>query len=159
MPPAPPRGRRSRGTRRMGMEHASVRGAAGRHSLYYNLVDAFAQRGCPICRLGLAGVYRWLDTFAYESVNDYTIRSALRASKGFCTTHAWQLVDELHDLMGAAIVYRDVIHTTLSSVMDAAQRPDVLQPEGVCRACATLEDTCARYLDIFTESIPDREFR
>ncbi|MBI3972259.1 MAG: hypothetical protein HY332_13320 [Chloroflexi bacterium] len=138
---------------------ASSAAGKGRHSLYYNLVDAFEQRGCPICRLGLVSTYRWLDAFAYESVNDFNIRASLRASKGFCTTHAWQLLDDVHDLLGSAIVYRDVIHTSLPGVRAAVHRPAALEPAGICRACAALDESCARYLDVFRESLPDRNFR
>jgi hypothetical protein len=131
----------------------------GRHSLDYDLIDLFDRPGCPVCRLGLSGVYRWLDSFAYEGVNDYELRAALRASRGFCNAHAWQLIGEVHDLLGVAIVYRDVVHTSLPALAEAVPSPGALEPQGVCRACTALEDTCGRYLDIFQESLPDREFR
>ncbi len=134
-------------------------GRAGKHSLYFNLVDAFDQRGCPICRLALTAVYRWLDAFAYENVNDYDVRAALRRSRGFCTAHAWQLIDEIHDLAGAAIVYRDVIHSLLPSVRAAVHQPAALAPEDVCRACVALEESSDHYLDVFHESLPERAFR
>jgi hypothetical protein len=131
----------------------------GRHSLYYDLVDLFDRPGCPVCRLGLAGVYRWLDAFAFEGVNDVDLRAELRAARGFCTVHAWQLIAEVHDLLGAAIVYRDVVHTSLPAVSEAVRRPEALAPQGGCRACTALEDASARYLDVFRESLADREFR
>jgi hypothetical protein len=136
-------------------------GAAGgvRHSLYYDLVDLFDRPGCPVCRLGLAGAYRWLDAFAFEGVNDVDLRAELRATRGFCNVHAWQLIGEVHDLLGAAIVHRDVVHTSLPAVSEAVRRPEALEPRGVCRACTALEDACARYLDVFRESLADREFR
>jgi hypothetical protein len=151
----------------MGTERPYSRGSpdaggssrSGKHSLYFNLVDAFEQRGCPICRLALSAVYRWLDAFAYENVNDYDVRAALRRSRGFCTTHAWQLIDEIHDLAGAAIVYRDVIHSLLPSVRAAVHQPAALAPEDVCRACVALEEASDHYLDVFHESLPERAFR
>jgi hypothetical protein len=131
----------------------------GRHNHYFNLVDACERRGCPVCRLALASVYRWLDSFAYEGVNDPDVRAALRASRGFCPVHAWQLVDEIHDVVGAAIVYRDVIHTLLPHVTAAVHHPAALSPAGVCRACLVLDEAARRYLDVLAESLPDREFR
>jgi hypothetical protein len=133
-------------------------GAAGggRHSLYYDLVDLFDRPGCPVCRLSLAGAYRWLDAFAFEGVNDVDLRAELRATRGFCNVHAWQLIGEVHDLLGAAIVYRDVVHTSLPAVSEAVRRPEALEPRGVCRACTALEDAGARYLDVFRESLAVR---
>jgi len=79
-----------------------------RHTLYYNLQDAFAEKGCPICRLCSQAVDRYLEHLLYESVNDFEVRRSIRQSQGFCKKHAWQLVQR-GDLLGIAIIHQDVI--------------------------------------------------
>ena len=51
-----------------------------KHTLYYNLRDAFAEEGCPICRLCSQAVDRYLDHLLYESVNDPGVRRNIRRS-------------------------------------------------------------------------------
>lgn len=132
---------------------------AAQHSVYYTLLDALDLPGCPICRLALGAVHRRLDSFAYEGVNDYTIRERLRAARGFCNAHAWQLIDEIHELLGPAIVYRDVLDTLLPAVAGAAARPQALAPRARCPACAVLAEAEERYLGVFQEALPQRDFR
>jgi len=51
-------------------------------------LDRESALGCPICRRsGLAGE-RSIAAFAYEPVNDPTLRAELRSSLGFCREHA-----------------------------------------------------------------------
>ncbi len=81
-----------------------------RHTLYYNLHDAFAENGCPICRLCTKAVDRYLEHLLYESVNDFDVRRNIRQSQGFCRKHAWQLLQR-GDLLGIAIIHQDIILT------------------------------------------------
>jgi hypothetical protein len=50
---------------------------AGRPPGYFDLVDAFAQPGCAVCRLALSASERYLDTWAYETFTDGGNRDAL----------------------------------------------------------------------------------
>jgi hypothetical protein len=45
---------------------------------YYDLRDALAQPGCPVCRLKADAVKHHLDGLLWESVNDVGVRHACR---------------------------------------------------------------------------------
>ena len=60
-------------------------------TLYFELLDACAETGCPICRLSLESVQRHLDGALYEFVNDIEARAVLRVARGYCNDHAWDV--------------------------------------------------------------------
>ncbi len=85
---------------------------AERHTAYHMLLEAFAEQGCPACRIVETNLLRYLDLLIHENVNDVDFRAELRQAGGFCTTHAWWLVDRVRGAaLGTAIMYRDVLHT------------------------------------------------
>ena len=85
--------------------------------IYYKLLEACKQPGCPACRVIIGIVDRFLDGFFYESVNDIPLRSELRKSYGFCKTHAWRLLDgEAGNALGIAIIYHDVLTNVLRAL-------------------------------------------
>jgi hypothetical protein len=91
-----------------------------RHSLYFDLLDAFREPGCALCRLATRSAARFLDVLSYENVNDYEVREWLRQARGFCTVHAWQWVDDVRDGLGTAIIYRDILHAVQADTRTVA---------------------------------------
>lgn len=128
-----------------------------------------------MCRLGLRAVSRHLDVLSYENVNDPRTRSELRAARGFCNWHAWQFAEEIHDGLGTAIIYRDIIGELLDVLGARRQRgrragaltraPDFqalaqrLAPQQECPACRCLRQSSGRYLDTLIAQIPEAGFR
>jgi len=138
----------------------------GRTMSFYDLRDAMAQPGCPVCRLMAAAVEHYLDTLLWENVNDAGARQQIRRARGFCNQHAWQLVAGGSSL-GAVIITRDVLQNLLRLLEDAGfQAPAVslrrrakhalegrrpppanaqlvaqLGPQAPCPACAQAETT------------------
>jgi hypothetical protein len=87
----------------------------GQTKSYYDLRDALAEKGCPVCRLKAREGERYLDSILYEKVNDPGIRRDVRQARGFCHRHAWQLVRPSASL-GVAILHRDVVNTVLQAL-------------------------------------------
>ena len=79
-----------------------------KHSAYYDLLDALAQGGCPVCAMTLASVARYLGAITYEHVNVPEFRDAIVAARGYCNDHSWQL-REMRVALGVALMYRDVV--------------------------------------------------
>jgi hypothetical protein len=153
-----------------------------RTSLYFDLLDAFAESDCPACRLSLRAVQRYLASLSYEYVNDPGERAQLRAARGFCNHHAWQWWDEQYDRLGAAIVYLDVL-TTIGRQLEKVQPVDAgrlrgpvagalrlggaseagaaagLLPEGPCPACREQAAAEGRLLDTLLAHLDAPDFR
>jgi len=90
----------------------------GKHTPYYELVDAQSQAGCPICRLVYRATDRYLDSLLYEAVLDPEVRARLRRSRGFCREHTEMLRRKPGRALGIALIYRDIVR----AVSDIAYR-------------------------------------
>ncbi len=97
-----------------------------KHTAYYELLDACATGGCPVCALTLAAVTSYLQAITYEHVNDPEFRDAIVAARGYCNTHSWRL-RELRVALGTALMYRDVIRDAAAELARSATggRPDL----------------------------------
>jgi hypothetical protein len=146
--------------------------------VYYELLEAFPQPGCPLCRQVQEAVERSLSHLFYESVTDPAVRHRLRRSLGFCQRHAWLLVDaRLGDALGMAIIYHDLLGSLLKHLpQDAAISPqnpasrlfrrlpsglktlvghtlDVLSPHHPCPACEQEESTRRTAVSVLAASL------
>jgi Family of unknown function (DUF6062) len=132
---------------------------------YFDLVEACAEPGCPVCRLSLNLVRRYVGGILHEYVNDPGVRADFRQARGYCNEHAW-LMSGGHGL-GVAILQRDVIETvlalieTLSDGYNGRQSPRELlrrvRPTAECPVCAhrrAMEDIT---LDTLLQHIGDEE--
>jgi hypothetical protein len=145
---------------------------------YYDLRDALAEAGCPVCRLKARDGERYLDSLLYENVNDPGVRRELRQACGFCQRHAWQLVRPSAAL-GAAILHRDLVRTALKVLEQArfqvlprlslrrlqesldaqesaaatAEVVEQLQPQRHCPACRVEAEMEAIYLQTLLEHL------
>ena len=82
-----------------------------RHAGEHDLIEAFGQPGCPVCRLATEAVDAYLTSVCYEQVNDLDLREQLRSAGGFCRVHAERFVKQRLGQLASAIVYRDVLNT------------------------------------------------
>jgi hypothetical protein len=140
-----------------------VRMAAPRDATTFEVRDALAQPGCPICSLVLRSVGRFLESLAYERVNDVEMRADLRAARGFCNPHAYRWLREARNVLGTALIYRDLINAAVRDLEAAADRSrpglfDRLMGRGsdparpaICPACRAQQDAEERYLGALSE--------
>jgi hypothetical protein len=82
-----------------------------RHAGEHDLIEAFGQPGCPVCRLATEAVDAYMTSVCYEQVNDLDLREQLRTAGGFCRAHAERFIRQRLGQLAAAIVYRDVLNT------------------------------------------------
>jgi hypothetical protein len=107
-----------------------------RTASYYDLRDALADPGCPVCRLMARSTERYLDGLLWESVNDPGVRDKLRQAQGFCHEHAWQL-NRAGASLGVAILMHDVLGSVLGAMESA--RFQALPAESLRRAQESLD--------------------
>jgi hypothetical protein len=98
---------------------------------YFDLLDACALQGCPVCRLETRVVRNYLDSMLYENVNDPGTQDALCRSRGLCREHAWLLTDiGSSPALGIAILYRRVareVDEELKQIQPASSTTSVRQ--------------------------------
>ncbi len=123
----------------------------------YELLQAFDQPDCPICRLTADSVHHFLEALMYEYVNEVPTHMAVRAARGFCPTHAWHIQEQINaSALGIAILYEGLVRNMLNDMGDVspdsgrrqiAQAANALKPRGPCPACEhrdTVEDHLLR---------------
>jgi hypothetical protein len=151
-------------------------------NLYFSLIEACEQPGCPACRLVHRFVEQYLDKLFYEAVNDRTLRHQLRLSRGFCNPHAWQ-AQEYGDVLGIAIIYQDILGNVLKSLpagssqtrskswLDSLRQYNsrslgetikkallALTPKEACPACQQRDSSTELVLSVLIESLPKDGF-
>lgn len=129
-----------------------------RDSTTFELRDALAQPGCPICALVLRSVGRFIESVAYERVNDIALRANLRGARGFCNVHAHRWLREAHNVLGTALIYRDVMRAAIDEISVDVDRTrggllarwrgrSSLSPRRIdCPACVEQRDAEDRFL-------------
>jgi hypothetical protein len=125
-----------------------------RDSTAFEVREAVREPGCAVCRLSLRSVARLLTSVAYEQVNDLALRSALRKRGGFCNLHAHQWLGEVHNVLGTALIYKDVLEAALRE-LDAPRATNARFLRGLlasnsntaeCPACGAQAEAEARYV-------------
>ena len=81
----------------------------GKHTPYFELVDAQRLAGCSVCRLVHHTTDRYLDSLLYESVLDPELREKLKRSHGFCSEHVEMLRNKPGRSLGTALIYETLL--------------------------------------------------
>lgn len=139
---------------------------------YFDLRDACGEPGCPICRLTLRAVSRFIERVDYEYVNEPDVRAKVERTWGFCNTHAQQWLREGH-VLAVALVYEGIL-TRLRSEVERARTSgqngllsgvgarigrrkrdplDYLHPGGVCPVCRERDDAEVHLIRVLGEGL------
>lgn len=118
-----------------------------RHTTYFNLTDALAEKGCALCLLAAKAAHDYLDAMLYENVNDIGTRKNMAASLGFCAPHA-ELARQMSDAFGVAILYEALCRDVITRIKNG-ETPRV----GCCPVCRAAQDAEQRYVGEFCEHI------
>lgn len=81
---------------------------------YYSLLEAFAQRGCPLCWLLQQHSSSYLDSLFYERVTDVGMRRKLRQARSLCNWHTWEVSQKTPAAFGIAIIAHDLLDEELT---------------------------------------------
>jgi hypothetical protein len=133
--------------------------------------QAWQAQRTPVCRmLGLSEQPApQLQRLALERLRLVAITRTLGAARGLCNVHAYQWLEEAHNSLGTALIYRDVLESTLRELdsLSAAPRsrrgvlgslrkwPDALKA-GSCPVCRAQRGAEGRYIEALLESLADR---
>lgn len=125
----------------------------------HELLQVFEQPGCPVCRLTADSVHGYLGSLVYEYVNKPPTHMAVRAARGFCTTHAWHALEQINaSALGIAVLYEGLIRNLLNDMgaitpesgrRQLGQAAGALKAQAACPVCQhrdTVEDHILRNL-------------
>lgn len=145
----------------------------GKHTPFFELVDALGMAGCPVCRLVYRNTNRYLDSILYESVLDPALREKLVRSHGFCAEHVEMLSSKPGRSLGVALIYETLLRR-LTGTLDQGRlergslrerlRGAALQgralalrlaPKAPCPACGIREQTAKDYLELLIAYLDD----
>jgi len=91
-------------------------------SMVYDVIEACAQPGCPLCRVSDRWAARFVAALLYEEVTDPHTRGRLKESFGFCRDHAWRATAVGTTLLGMSIIYRGLV-AQLAHTLEEATAP------------------------------------
>ncbi|PJF23952.1 MAG: hypothetical protein CUN53_20295, partial [Phototrophicales bacterium] len=81
---------------------------------YYDLLEAFPERGCALCRLLARDKQQYLDLLIFEYTMDIEINANFRAARGLCSAHGAEFMAIQMSATSIAKLYGGVIEETLS---------------------------------------------
>ena len=138
---------------------------------YYDLIEWFAKPGCAICNLLLRDAERFLDSLLYEYVTETETNNAVRAGRGFCNAHSWQLTQFRGGVLGIAILYEAALDEVLTITEQAQAAPSglsrllnksgvpalsrALEPTGPCLACEVVAQSEKDYTQAIGRYVDD----
>ncbi|MHB9032621.1 MAG: DUF6062 family protein [Anaerolineae bacterium] len=149
----------------------------GKHTPYYELLEAQPKAGCPICRLVYKATDRYLDSLLYEAVLDPDVRAKLKAAQGFCAAHVEMLGRRSGRALGIALIYRDIVRAAINGAekgtsnitnkLAAAFKRNqpgprlakALRTRQVCPACQIGAEAEHNYTSLMLMHIADPEFQ
>ena len=128
--------------------------AEPRDTTAFEVREGRAEPGCVVCRLTQRAVSRYIQSLAYEQVNDIAVRRELRRARGFCNRHAYQWLREARSTLGTALIYRDVLRAALADLSGDVPRDRGLgawlrptKRHSSCLVCHAQREAEARYVD------------
>lgn len=146
----------------------------------FDLGDAFAEEGCPVCRIALQNIQRLIESTNYDALGDPGIRAELTEATGYCTLHARQWLDTAF-VLGTATLYRDVITRTIRELRELSGRrqlggrvisalrgggrperaglADVGAPRRPCPACELLQESESTLIRTLVDRLRDEGVR
>jgi hypothetical protein len=141
----------------------------------FDLAEAFAKDGCPVCRLTRHNVESYLHGLLFEGIIHPENHDAFRVSRGLCNAHAWLLADFKGALLNTAVYYRGTLNDLLKDLDASGPAPaargglarlmsggkrtsavaDRLEPHGPCMACKVRATSEELYTRTIGEHIQD----
>jgi len=124
---------------------------------YHDLLADLKRAGCPACHGANSSAWRYIDALLWESVNDAETRARLRATHGFCRTHAFMaltIASQQGDSLGMAILYEDFLRNMHAEVLEVLEpkrrrrRGKTLRVGQRCIICESADSTASNYLAI-----------
>jgi hypothetical protein len=139
--------------------------------LSYELVEAMAQPGCPVCTALDIADERWIKSFWREGRYDRGARQRFFAAGGYCPRHAWLLHESVADAKGGAAIadlygnLADLDSDRLGRLLERLSSPSrrrrrtELRRKEPCPACVERTDETERDAYFLTQALAEAAVR
>ncbi|MDR1399390.1 MAG: hypothetical protein LBJ41_05670 [Treponema sp.] len=124
--------------------------ATAKHINFFELRDACAESGCPLCRIVVRRAEQYIDNTLFEHVSDRSFRKAYRLAGGFCAFHSRGL-ESFRDGLAVAILGRDILEDRLI----AFKKRKPWRPVERCPVCVEQDNIEKEYLTFLIQSDHD----
>ena len=129
-----------------------------KHTTYYDMLDSFKEKGCPVCFLVDKTVNAFFKAFLLEFVLNHDLTKKLNKSKGFCERHGFSLIKH-GDSLATAITYNALVDDLLAELNKTGTiKSKFFNQDGTCPACEAYNGSEARYTDAFVLYAGEEEF-
>lgn len=141
---------------------------------YYEIIDACGKPGCPVCRMLQVETDRFLYALLFEYVTEPEAHHSIRASRGLCRVHSWQLRRQRMSSVSIAVLYEAVLDEALNIIGNSEQPAalsrmqrllggssagaalaEQLQPKAPCMCCEALATSEDGYVRTLAESVTE----
>ncbi len=142
-------------------------------SRHHDLLKAFSEAGCPICKLLLRDNDRDMFNLYQDRINKVETHLQFRAGRGLCNDHAWQMAQAKGGSISVAVMYESTLLELLKHADQikpgglgrllkngaGSQAADALEPTGECTLCTSMNKNESYYVYIMMENIRDEALR
>lgn len=138
---------------------------------HHDLLDAFGEPGCPVCRVVLRAVERFIQGTNRDLVNTPDVWNEIMASLGFCNLHAQQWLATAHPL-GTAYIYETLLERIGKEIEQqkpargaglrsrlGAGNASALMPEKRCLICIQRDEQEALLISTLLKGLGEASFR
>lgn len=139
---------------------------------YFDLLELLQSAdGCAVCHLLKRSIKRYIDALLYEYINKTQTHQAIRASRGLCNQHQWDLQAGQGHSLQVAILCRTALDevltitqegqnngTSFKRLLGRASLADALEPTNQCMVCEYMNDTETVLLKMVADNINDSRF-
>jgi hypothetical protein len=143
---------------------------------YFDLLETLPKSGCAVCHLVLDHTRRYIDSILYEAVLDHKVHQVVRARRGFCNEHSWQLTTFSGVQLGVAILYEAALDDVLQTMATSSSEPtasttfgrlrgnhrrqdaalsDNLEPSATCLICDSMIAAENRLVETMSKHISE----
>jgi hypothetical protein len=105
------------------MSRMSRKVPADKSAVYFRLLEALEQPGCPLCRIMEEASASYVDTLFYEQVTDVGVRRKLRQARGLCNWHSWRVKNIPTAALGVAIIAQDLLEEAAAKLAELQRGP------------------------------------
>lgn len=143
---------------------------------YYDLIDACAEPGCPVCLCLLSDIAQYIDAILYQYIAKGQINDDFLAGMGLCNRHSWQMLDFKGRALGVAVLSEllvnhvlkiedrtgpGVVSSGFGRLLGKSTVPPLaaaLEPTGPCVVCEFLDGQEGRYVGVVVSYLDIERF-